>query len=357
MPMRPIAALSILLAACATTDSLQPIPPEWTAVPRTGRIRSLTLDAEGNVGTLPDWKAGLTAPIRVKNNRLYNGDKALTDAFEAIDSFDFSEPRGEVVFSAKREGGFDIGLVSSDGSPINWLPPDPSDECAVQWAPRGNKVSYVVRASGGDVVRSFHVPSSVHLNVPFPLGTVHALAWDPLAERFAVAWSSPEASDTVEVMRYGGEERKVVLPSKDRIDVEIEPLGRGSLLLRRRDVAYGERLPLVVWIVDDLGWSDARAALLRSARVACIVTTRPPDEALWKAAAERAWIDTGRAYVVGGTSAAPSPGPAVRITADGTVPEGQYRVSGRVVAVAPAVVQSFAAGFVPAHLRASAPPE
>ena len=71
---------------------------------------------------------GNAAALHIRDGRIYNGDKPVTEAFAAIDSFAYSESRGEVAFSAKREGGFDIGLAASDGSKTNWVPADPADE-------------------------------------------------------------------------------------------------------------------------------------------------------------------------------------------------------------------------------------
>ena len=40
--------------------------------------------------------------VRVADNQLFRGSTALTPRFAAIDSFDVSRDRREVVFSAKR---------------------------------------------------------------------------------------------------------------------------------------------------------------------------------------------------------------------------------------------------------------
>jgi hypothetical protein len=318
-------------------------------------MRTLTLDEQGKVSHAPAPPSRRThdGPIRLADEftgpKLANGEKLLTPPFAAIDSFDYSESRGEVAFSARREAGFDIGLVSSDGSPISWVPPDPADEVQVQWAPRGNKVSYVLRLAGGDVVRTLHVPTAASMAVAFEGGTVHALAWDPPAERFAVTWSTPDASDRVEVMKYSGADRKVVVPPAERLNVELEQLP-GAVLLRPRDLRYDEKLPLVLWSAEGLQWSDARAALLRQARVAVVVTTRAPSEELWRAVEATPWIDATRLFAVGGC-----PRDGICITTDPALPPGRYTRNGRTVTVAPAVVQSFAAGFIADQLTRTSP--
>lgn len=310
----------------------------------------MTLDAEGKASTSSLPEVRRDPAIHVDGGRIMNGEKALTDAFAAIDSFDVSESRGEVVFSAKRDAGFDIGLVSTDGSQVNWIPNEPADELAVQWAPRGNKVSYVVRGKGGDVVRTVHVPTSFQLAVDFPYGSVHALAWDPQAEHFAVAWSSPDASDRVEVMKYGGEQRRMAVAPSEQLDVDMEPLTPNALVLRPRDLAYNERLPLVVWRASDRDWNDARAALIHNARVAVAIATRDPDDDFWRAIDGTAWIDGTRIFVVGVKSTR-----GTSIVAGDRLPAGRYSTSGSVVSVPPAVVQSFAAGFIADQLKRNPP--
>jgi hypothetical protein len=338
--MKRLLPLLVLAAGCAT--STLPIPAAWTAVPAAGRIGELALDAEGKVtqrGILP-LKPGV---IRVERNRLMNGDKPITDVFVAIDSFDVSESREEVVFSAKREQSFDIGLVATDGSATNWIPAEPADEVRVAWAPRGSKVSYFVRAPLGDLVRTFHVPSSLQYALDFGAASLHSLAWDPPAERFAVSYSTVDASDRVEVMRYDGSDRRTAIPPAKTIAADLLPFAPHTVALRPRDLAYGEKLPVVVWIAERFDWSDARASLMENARAALLVTTRTPGEELWKAVRESPWLDGTRIILVGADAQLPG---AIRIVGDASIPAGRYRRSGNVVAVPPAAIQSFAAGFI-----------
>jgi len=344
--------LLVVFGGCRTGDFS--IPPAWLSVPEAARMRSLVLDEQGKVSHQAQAapRPPADGPIYLSGGRLMNGEKALTDALLAIDSFDYSEVRGEVVFSAKREGGYDIGLISSDGSPINWAPADPADELDVQWAPRGNKVSYILRAAGGDIVRTLHIPTSAILQVPFENATIHALAWEPPAERYAVVYSTPDASDRVEVLKYSGAERRVVVPPAVRLEVEVEPFAPGAILLRPRDLQYEEKLPVVVWRASDFAWSDARAALMQNARVAVVVTTRAPSADLWSRVDATPWIDGKRTFVVGDDGGREN---AIRIGGEPSVPAGRYRRSGNVVTVPPAVVQSFAAGFIAEQLKRTSP--
>lgn len=367
------AAVALVLAACASSvpppaaPADLPIPADWLQVAETPRHPALSYDAGGVL--LHVARTAATAGVRLvqvgDRSKLVNGEKELTPPFPAIDSFDVSLDRREIVFSAKRIDNFDVGLVSLDGSDIHWVPEDPADEVGVQWAPRGNKISYVVRSRGGDLVRTVHVPTSMQLTTEFPFGRVHALAWDPRAERYAVSWTSVDASDRIEVMTYAGDERKLSVAPAVKLPVEAEPIG-GALMLHLPGIRYNEKIPLVVWRAEDRNeWSDARGALERDVPVACAVIDRDPDAAFWTAVASIPWIDTGRAYVIGvnraaqtGVSAtqnAGAPASATWIVPDASVPAGHYRKRDNIVSVAPALVQSFGAAWVAHQLKGHPP--
>jgi hypothetical protein len=354
--------LLLLAAACVSGPVSMPsdtaIPVAWVSVPVAARFGSITLADDGSVTTAVGRQPArlVDGPIHIvatgAGSTLMNGDKVLAGALGPIDSLDLSESRGEVAFSAGTAHGYDIGLVSSDGGDVHWMPSDPADEVAVQWAPRGNKISYVIRAGGGDVVRTLHIPTSYQFAIPFAEGTVHAVAWDAKAERFAVAWSTPDASDRVDVVKYDGAERRTAIAPERQLPVDVEPVAPGAIVLRPRDVRYGEKLPVVVWVARDFAWSDERAALLTNARVAVIVTKHAPDSSLWSAAEAVGWLDLSRAYVVGATVGAADDRPGtVVITGDPALAAGRSARRGNVVTVPSAVVQSFAAGYIAAQLE------
>ncbi|HEX8153796.1 MAG TPA: hypothetical protein VF698_11750, partial [Thermoanaerobaculia bacterium] len=202
------------------------------------KIEAIQLSEDGAVRTVAvaEEPAG---EVRIAGGRLMHGDKPLTEAFAAIDSFDVSQARGEVVFSARRDGSFDIGLVALAGSPVSWFPSDPADEVQVSWAPRGNKVAYVLRTRSGDLVRTVHVPTSFELTNEFTYARMRALAWDPAGDRYAVAYNTVDASDRVEIMRYGGEARQMAVPAAVRLDVTVEPFAGDALLLAPSALRYG----------------------------------------------------------------------------------------------------------------------
>jgi hypothetical protein len=333
--MRFFCSLSLLLtAACAT--GLRPIPDAWRSVPEASRITDLCTHV--TCAARP-----LVPEVHIINGRLYNRERDLTPPLLVVREFDVSVERREVVFSAKHGESFDVGLVSLDGSDIHWVPPERVDETDPQWAPRGNKVSYIVHTARGDVVRTVHIPTAAQLSVDFAGAQVDALAWDPPAERYAVIVESPEASQRVESTKYDGQERRTVVPPAVKLDVTAEPLA-GALVLRPQSMRYDEKLPLVVWLDDHpLRWSDERAALLRNARVAVAIVTKMPEAAFWNEVGKTKWIDATRTTIVGGS------GNGKSIIEDKSVPAGFYRDEGGVVRVGK--VQSFAAGYIAQELN------
>jgi hypothetical protein len=352
--MRRMSWLGLLLLGGCASASL-PLPKGWESVPAAALV--------GDYCASFKCVARAQLPsVRVAGNRIVNGDKALTPEFLAIDSYDVSPERKEIVFSAKRKDNFDVGLVSIDGSDIHWIPEDPADEVNVQWAPRGHKVSYILHTPTGSIVRTVHIPTSAQLSVDFPRTQIDALSWEPQAVRFAVVVQSPDASQSVLSMTYEGEKRQEEVAPAARLDVSIEPIG-GVLVMRPNAMHYNERLPLVVWLDrSPFAWSDARAALMRNARVAIAIAPAVSDS-FWRDIAKVAWIDNTRTYVVNPEprhSSTPAPqhpsNPVTFITADPNLPPHRYARNGNTLSAPPAVVQSFAAALIADDLKGIPPP-
>ncbi len=336
-----------LLLLCGCASSSIPIPAAWQTVPQAALV--------GDYCAHVSCAAKPQTAIHVVENRIFNGAKGLTPPFAAIDSFDVSLDRKEVVFSARRKDNFDIGLVSMDGSDIHWVPEDPADETDVQWAPRGNKVSFVLHTLTGSIVRTVHIPTATPLSVDFPQTQIDALAWEPQAERYAVVVESPQTSQSLQEMTYAGEKRREVIPPAARLDVSIEPIG-GLLVMRPNDLHYGEKLPIVLWLdPHPFAWSDARAALMRNARVAIAIGPAVAPS-FWHEAVRVAWIDASRGFIVSPAAHQPNYMGAPVITADPSIPAGRYRQTGNTVSAPPAVVQSFAAAWIADDLKGTPPP-
>ncbi|HEV7573300.1 MAG TPA: hypothetical protein VGQ21_17520 [Thermoanaerobaculia bacterium] len=334
----------LFLAGCASTS--MPVPQAWESVPKAAPVRDYCAHFEcaGNLRV---------ADIRVAENQLFNGTKALTPRFAAIDSYDVSVDRQEVVFSAKRTDNFDIGLVSMAGSDIHWIPEDPVDEVNVQWAPRGNKVSYILHTPTSSIVRTVHIPTATPLSIDFPTTQIDALSWEPKAERFALVLESPDVSQHAVSMTYAGEKREELVAASDHLDVSLDPIG-GVLVMRPNAMRYNDRLPLVVWADDKpFAWSDARAALMRNAHVAIAIAPKTGDN-FWTEIRKVPWIDTTRTYIVG-DGPAEQAGNAVKIIKAGDS-NRRYLRRGNTLFVPSAVVQSFAAAYIADDLKGTPPP-
>lgn len=219
-----------------------------------------------------------------------------------IHSFDIDPKEKDIVVSSKRAGGFDVAIVSLSTGKPNWVWPEPADEVDVTWAPRGNKVTYEVRAFGGTILRTVHVPTAAQLSIDLGESEVEALAWEPKAERVSLVLSQPAASSRLETVRYGGEERQVVLESARRLDSVTDRLmtGRPAILFPPRELRYGVRYPVVVVRTRSVfAWSDLVAALAARGDVAVVVIDTQQDTVESLATVERiAWADSERRFLI-----------------------------------------------------------
>ena len=257
-------------------------------LPVTGDLLAITRRAEGEL------IVRMTAA----------GANDVSPVFTAIDSFDVA-PRGdEIVFSARRESGFDVAIASPDGTKLNWVAPDPADEVSVTWAPRGNKISYLMRGLDSTVVRTVHVPTAFQLTFDTPYMTVRGLAWESRAERFAMILDGPTASPHIDWIEYGGAKRETLVAPRYVVAREPEPMAFGSataLLLAPAAIRYGETLPLFVRLTDEpLSWSPDLRDLASLGGVILVV---PPGawgdgKRLTELLGALKWVDPGRIVVI-----------------------------------------------------------
>lgn len=332
------------MSSTSSSSEAIPIPPAWQVASPVAPVPDLC----ALVSCAPKPESN----VRIQEGRLFAGDQGLTPQFLAIQSFDVSLERKEVVFSARRKDNFDIGLVALEGSDVHWVPEDHADETDVQWAPRGNKVSFLVHNRGGVLIRSVHIPTASQLSADFPYSVVRRLAWEPSAERYSVVVETPDSSPRIESLKYSGEDRKVIRTPAMTLDVSVEPFDDG-VLLRPSAMRYGERIPLVVWIdAEPFAWSDERSSVLRAERSGAIVIRHAPDGAFWAAVKGIAWVDPARVYLVG----APATGRVRAISGDSSVAPGTYRKQGNTLLVAPSGVQSVAARYIAEELKGTTPP-
>lgn len=348
---RNLAPFLVLLAGCAS--GLSPIPDAWKSPPpaRTfsqAELRRTVINTSPVARSASDLAEAAEVGVitDAEGARIYRGNTPLTPPYRQIESFDVSLDRREIVFSARRDSNFDVGLVSLDGSQVNWIPEEPADEVAPRWAPRGNKASFIVRNKAGDLIRTVHIPTAFQLIVDFPFGIVRGLAWDDDGERFAVAWETADAPQRIETMKYDGVGRRIAVPPAIDLGLNVTPVA-GGLMLRPDSMFYDERLPLVLWVTngEKKAWSESRGALMKDARIAVLVLDGPPDASVMNAISEIAWIDRKRIFAVG----ARVPG-TVSIVGDPSIPAGFHRRTPEVISVHPSGVESLAAGWIRGQL-------
>lgn len=228
----------------------------------------------------------------------------LTPFFSGIDSFGLDPKGAEVAVSVKRETSFDVALAALDGSmKLNWVGPEPTDETMVTWAPRGNKITYVVTQYGGTTLRTVHVPTGYQVAADFPELFVSAIAWEPQAERYAAIVSSPLLSPHVQTIRYGGEDRRIVTQPTDRRRGAVEPLSMNGIeaVMVTPPIRYGHKYPLIVAkTASPLAWNDVAAEALAESKagVLLVPASAPLTTAFWQLALMPAWIDTSRVFVI-----------------------------------------------------------
>jgi hypothetical protein len=242
------------------------------------------------------------------------GGTAITPTFADIDSWDAAPKGDEVVFSARRESGFDVGIVSASGGEIKWVAPDPLDERNVTWAPRGNKITYTLESLDATLVRSVHVPTSFQVVFDLPLTTVRRIAWEPRAERIAIVVESPVSGPSIDWVGYQGDGRATLVEATETVSSPVETLlwseGAG-VLLGPGSVRYGESRPTVLWIDRETRFAwRGDAARLRDAGVPVLFVEPDrlgnPVDAL----GELPWHDPGQVYVVN-VSSRPGESPVV----------------------------------------------
>ncbi|MFN2239437.1 MAG: hypothetical protein ABR524_08590, partial [Thermoanaerobaculia bacterium] len=84
-----------------------------------------------------------------------------------------------------------------------------------------------------------------------------------------------------------------------------------------RNLRYGERVPLLVWLEEGAlwGWNGPRADLQQNLRVGTAVLARGTDQPGWLATllSELRWADPARVFVVAGASSPIAPGGAENV--------------------------------------------
>ena len=318
--------------------------------------RFLEKTAEGLSWTDGETQISLTVP-ELRNPRIARGEilvgivtgdgverlvrfdggepNALTPTFPSIGSYDVSPDGKELVFSVEHEEtGFDVGLVSVDGSEIIWVPADPADERLVTWAPRGNKITYTIESHDATVLRSVHIPTTYQLTFDVPLTSVKEIRWEPKAELFAMVLESPTSGPWVDLVEYDGDNRRPLVGAKESVESTIDITtweGGSGFLLGPTRVRYEDKLPVAVWIASD-GIFDWRPAVARARLegVGIVLVRGDTLDDSSGAFNDVVWADPARRYVVDAagviTSLDQIAAGQTLITREDLAPRGERRV-------------------------------
>ena len=290
----------------------------------------------------------------------------LAGPFRKVDSYDVSPDEKEFVIAADAGKGFDVAVGSTSSSALRPVGSEVLPETMVSWAPRGNKITYLLETGDGTIVRTVHVPTAFQVAAAFDGARVEGLAWEPRAERFAVVLSSPSASGHIRTVAYGGEAPTELLAPELSQTAPVERLqesSRDDLVTAPRAIRYGQRYPVVIWtaVQEPYAWNDARAAVIRNSDVGVIVTPRAVgelDQPFWASVLSYPWVDSRRLFVVAGSVSdqfiAPDDLSApVTVIVPGSESEGTITAKGAITVRAPSHdggVEWAAADYIAARL-------
>jgi hypothetical protein len=227
-----------------------------------------------------------------------------------IDSFAIDSRDKQVAVVAVNGSQFDVGMIDVETGEIKWVAPDQAAERGVTWAPKGNKITYIIQRADGDTLRSVHVPSGFQVTTNYDLARVRKIAWEPGAEKIAVIWSSPTRSDQIDLLKYDGSGRRTVVPAEKSLEgyePDVASIDGSSVVtLRRNNLHYGMRLPVVVVVAEEpIAWNDTATAIAQQiAEVAVVLAPRRVvGSRLFEQLKATEWMDAARVIVVEGNQA------------------------------------------------------
>jgi dipeptidyl aminopeptidase/acylaminoacyl peptidase len=285
-----------------SAGSRRKLPPEVTP--------ELQISGANSIFAIARGAAGETI-VRIDAD---GGSQPLFEPIRRVESFDVSPDGREVIFAGDRSGNLDVGLVSAASGEIRWIGPDPAPERGVSWAPRGNKVSWIVETATGALIRTVHIPTAYQVAVDLPFASAQSLSWEPKAERFAYVKTSLADGTSIETIRYGGEDRRTLVAPTGGFAGEADVLmnaGVSANVFAPGPLRYGERRPVVVWVVSPAEASTAARYDIPGSPGHIVITAGNPEVAFWDALSSLSWIDPARIFVVdmaGRAMAAPGRG-------------------------------------------------
>jgi hypothetical protein len=273
-----------------------------------GRPRGVTLLSGGEsalvVGPGRDDRVSLKRLSWADGSEVHLGD------FEGAPAFDLDLDRDEeeLVISARRNGSRGIAIVNARKERMNWVPADPGDEVMPRWAPRGYKVSYVIRHASGDLLRTVHVPTSAMTLVDFPHAMVAGFDWFPDGDHLVVSVSSILESDHLLEVHYEQGLRRELLEPEYRFERELDRISgtpAGTVMVMPLRVSYADRHPLVIWTrrgsSGGMPFDSVLVPLLERSELALLLVNGGAgelDRPFWDDLARTEWIDPSMVWLV-----------------------------------------------------------
>jgi hypothetical protein len=281
---------------------------------RGGELEIIEGDRPLAVTLLSDGETALVvAPtsdgrVTLTRRTSVDGSEILLGSFDDVPSFDIDRSEEELVISVVRDGSRDIAIANARRERMNWVPADRGDEVMPLWAPRGYKVSFVIRNASGDLLRSVHVPTAAMTLVDFPHSTVRGIDWFPDGDRLVVAVSGPLASDHLLEAHYDHGIRRELLAPEYRFAREVDRMSGtppGSLMVLPGRVGYGDRHPVVIWTrpgsSSGMPFESALVPLLATEEMAVVLVNgsgRDLDPSFWNELAATEWVEPSLVWLI-----------------------------------------------------------
>jgi hypothetical protein len=270
------------------------------------RPLGVTLLSEGESALVVGPSAG--GRVSLKRTSWPDGGEVLLGNFEDTPAFDLDRDEEELAISVRREGSRSIAIANARKERMNWVPADPGDEVMPRWAPRGYKVSYVIRHASGDLLRTVHVPTSAMTLVDFPHASVRALDWFHDGDRLVVSVSSILESDHLLEVHYEQGVRRELFEPEYRFERELDRISGtppGTMMVLPRRVAYDGRHPLVIWTrpgsSSGMPFDSVLVPLLQRDDLALLLANGGGgelDRSFWDELARTEWIDPSMVWLV-----------------------------------------------------------
>lgn len=112
-------------------------------------------------------------------------------------------PDGQhLAFLSDEQGEYtQLAVMNVESETVRWLTRDMWDKSAVEWAPDGSRVVYVLNQGGESISRLLDLSSGAELPVSIAAGQTHSPCWTPRGDALVVAHTNPRAPNDLWLIR------------------------------------------------------------------------------------------------------------------------------------------------------------